>query len=158
MPIGEWIKGATEGLLGGAGKIIEKFKADPTKVAELEAEFKKLVIEHEEKMESLAQRELETQSKDRDSARQRESTLRNTIGVWVQNIAAAFVIVLFGSMLFMIFWKGVPEENKEIFYSMLGVLGTLTTTIFNYWFGSSQGSVNKQRELNKFYVENQKSK
>ncbi len=142
-----FIKQASEGLLGGIGNIISKFKGDPTKLAELEAELKKLALGHEEKMQELAQREVEANYKDKDSARSREVSLRNTIGVYTQNIAAMVVIGSLVSLSFIAFFTKIEIPNRDIAMMLIGALITIVVNIFGYWFGSSQGSANKEAQL-----------
>lgn len=141
-----FITGGTGGLLKGVEGIISKFKGDPTKLAEMEAELQKAVLDHETKLKALAQQELESYQRDRADARAREVGLRNTIGVWVQNISAAMAILAFIVLIFVsYFYKG--DGDKTILNIMLGSLGTIVTGIFGYWFGSSQGSANKERQI-----------
>jgi hypothetical protein len=83
------------------------------------------------------------------SARNREMTLRNTIGVWVQNLAAVVVILSFVTLLFCVLYLKLPIENKDIVNILLGSLGTIVVQIFQYWFGSSAGSARKQELLQK---------
>jgi hypothetical protein len=45
--------GTGKELLDGVGGIISKFKADPTKVVEIEAELEKLKISHEQKLAEI---------------------------------------------------------------------------------------------------------
>jgi hypothetical protein len=100
----------------------------------------------EEKLEKLLELyRLEVQ--DRHSARMREIALRNTIGVWVQNISA--VLVILGFILTLVAVIYFPKEipNKTLADIMLGALGTIVITIFNYWYGSSKHAEDELKNL-----------
>ncbi|MDW8302860.1 MAG: hypothetical protein RML38_10360 [Bacteroidia bacterium] len=91
----------------------------------------------EEKLEKLLELyRLEVQ--DRHSARQREMALRNTVGVWVQNTCAILVIMGFLATLIAVIYFPKEIPNKTLADIMLGSLGTIVITIFNYWYGSSK--------------------
>jgi len=48
------------------------------------------------------------------------------------------------AVVILLFFKEVPEKNKDVVNFILGVLiGTGLTGIFNYFFGSSKGSKDK---------------
>lgn len=84
---------------------------------------------------------------DRANARNREVQLRNTIGVYVQNIAAVAIICTFCVLLFLLVFRQQEILNKEMVYALLGALGTLVTGLFSFWFGSSEGSRKKDITL-----------
>jgi len=42
----------------------------------------------------------------------------------------------------------IKGEGKEIVMYLLGILSAVLTQIYSYYFGSSQGSADKQRQLN----------
>ena len=59
-----------------------------------------------------------------------------------------FVIVGAAIMLaFLLFFVGVPDENKELAYTAFGSLLTLCGTVVNFHRGSSQGSKDKGDEV-----------
>ncbi len=74
------------------------------------------------------------------NARQREIELKNSIGVYVQNGGASVVILAFIGLLYGVVFMKMEVQNKELVYTLLGMLGGTVGTIFNYWFGSSAGS------------------
>ena len=50
---------------------------------------------------------------------------------------------------YLLFYVGVPSENKDIMNMMFGTLIGLSVTIVNYHRGSSEGSSAKQSMLDK---------
>lgn len=102
------------------------------------------ITTQEEKMQKINEL-YALQVRDMESARNREVQLRNTVGVWVQNIAAILVIVAFILVLLAIVYKPKEIPNQTLADIMLGNLGAIVGMLFNYWFGSSKHSeqVNK---------------
>lgn len=51
----------------------------------------------------------------------------------------AFIVVL-GTVTFdfMLLYKGIPTQNKELLYTAVGGLNTLSAGIVAYYFGSSK--------------------
>ena len=50
---------------------------------------------------------------------------------------------------YLLFYIGIPSENKDIMNMMFGTLIGLSVTIVNYHRGSSEGSTSKQNLLDK---------
>jgi hypothetical protein len=125
-----------KGVLGIAKNIIEKSTISPE-------EKQQLVNQIHEFELTMVQEEM----KNTADARNREVQLRNTIGVWMQNVAAGIIISAFVGLLFGIVFMKVEVQNKELVYTLLGSLGTIVVTIFNYWFGGSAGSTKKTDQL-----------
>ena len=50
---------------------------------------------------------------------------------------------------YLLFYVGIPSENKDIMNMMFGTLIGLSVTIVNYHRGSSEGSSSKQSLLDK---------
>lgn len=61
------------------------------------------------------------------------------------------VIVIAGTFGFgyLLFYVGIPSDNKDIMNMMFGTLIGLSVTIVNYHRGSSEGSTSKQNLLDK---------
>lgn len=55
--------------------------------------------------------------------------------------------VSFIAMLFVIIYKVVPENNKELFYTSFGLLGGYVSQILGFHRGTSKGSEDKSKEL-----------
>jgi hypothetical protein len=67
----------------------------------------------------------------------REPGRHNRVAIWVQNGAAALVILSFVGLLFCVLYRERDLPNKDIFNILLGILGTVVVQIFQYWFGAS---------------------
>lgn len=107
-----------------------------------------------ENLQKLKEMELEfakLDAQDRDSARKREAEMAKA-DVWgmtknITTILALGVItlsfILFGILIFI----EVKTAAKDILIYILGVLSAAVTQILAYYFGSSQGSKDKTREI-----------
>ena len=100
------------------------------------------------KLRELDLKELEIHAKDRDSARQRETAIATSEHApYINKVITPFLalgitglsFILFGILIFV----EVKPEAKDILIYILGVLSAAVTQILSYYFGSSQGSKDK---------------
>jgi ABC-type siderophore export system fused ATPase/permease subunit len=146
---------------GGAGDLIDKvagavdrFVQTKEEKAAAQIELQKVINSHLEVMEQEATKQLEIQQKEMDSARNREiqiavadkAPLLNKI---VTPILALSVIALTFALFYILMFKQVGTEKDIIIY-VLGVLSAVCTQVISYYFGSSQGSAQKQSQIDKF--------
>jgi len=75
----------------------------------------------------------------------------STNAAWIaKNAAYLLDFAIVGATIFMtwiVFFKGVPTENKEIAYMAIGSLITMCGTVLNFHRGSSAGSKSKTEEM-----------
>ncbi len=107
---------------------------DLIKLKEIEAKFAAEMKQAGVELERVA-------GADRDSARQRQVKMRD----WTPSFLGLAIIVGFFGVLAWIFQYGMPSDGREVLLIMVGALGTMTTQITNYFFGSSAGSAEKQK-------------
>lgn len=144
------------------GKTTEAAAADPNNV-----ELQKLLNEiqlaemsmrseaaQQAHLERLKEMEISSQEtlallQDVQSARGREIDYVKATGKrdWLMGAIGIAVILAFLASLVMLFFIEVPEANKDVVYSMVGSLGTLTITIVAFYYGSSRGSKVKEQAL-----------
>lgn len=55
-----------------------------------------------------------------------------------RSIVAIFIIVCGFSILFAIIFGDYSNEQKDILYSIAGVIGTLLSLVVSYYFGASK--------------------
>ena len=145
---------------GGAGSVIEsvsnvvdKFVQTKEEKDAANLELQKVINSHLEVMEQEATKQMEVHQKEMDSARNREiqiavaekAPLLNKI---VTPVLALIVVLLTFILFYVLMFKQVGNEKDIIIY-VLGVLSAVCTQIVSYYFGSSQGSANKQNQLDK---------
>ena len=67
-----------------------------------------------------------------------------------RKVIAAISLIALIAFLVLIFTCEIPNNNKDLAYVVGGAfIGSCITSIFNYYFGSSQGSADKQQQLTK---------
>jgi hypothetical protein len=146
---------------GGAGDLVDKvagavdrFVQTKEEKAEAQIELQKVINSHLQVMEQEVTKQMEIQQKEMDSARNREiqiavadkAPLLNKI---VTPILALSVIALTFALFYILMFKQVGAEKDIIIY-VLGVLSAVCTQVVSYYFGSSQGSAQKQSQIDKF--------
>lgn len=76
---------------------------------------------------------------DRNSARQREMNVKDKMPA----VLAVFITIGFFGVLAYILVHGVPDQQTEVLWFMLGALSSAWTGVIAYYFGSSSGSKQK---------------
>ena len=85
-------------------------------------------------------------NEDRDSARNREVSLRD----WPPRVLAGLITVGYFGVLFWMLRFGLPNTgSSEALLVMLGALGTAWGGVVAYYFGSSAGSKEKTEAMNR---------
>ena len=109
---------------------------------EKKLEFNKLVLEYEqtERKDFLA---------DRANARQREVEYLKALGHvdWMQISVGVMVMVSFCFLQYVLVYRHIPEENKDVFLHLMGMIDTAAGLVIGYYFGSSKGSADKTKML-----------
>jgi hypothetical protein len=106
------------------------------------------------KLKEIDLKEFELHNANTDSARKMNAEIQSSASAsWLaKNTAYTLDIVIVSATIFLAwfaFMKGVPEQNKELVYMALGSLITMSGTVLNFHRGSSQGSKDKNSELEK---------
>ena len=105
-------------------------------------------------LEKLKEMELEfykIDAQDRSSARTREVEMAKTdVHFITKNITSLLAIgILTGSMIIalLVFFVDFPDSQENILIFVLGSLFSIATQVVSYYFGSSQGSKDKTKEI-----------
>jgi hypothetical protein len=116
-------------------------KLEPEMSAEKIAEIQSLALKHEEFL--ISEENNNTKNARESNVRIQESSEAS----WLSKNSAYiidFIIVLSTVIVsFCAFFIGIPVDNKEVVYTLLGSLFTLTGTILNFHRGTSSGSQRK---------------
>jgi drug/metabolite transporter (DMT)-like permease len=67
----------------------------------------------------------------------------------IMYILAALITACFFTVLYLLIYKPMPQENKDVLYLAIGALIGFMGTIVTYFFGSSKGSAEKTKLLEK---------
>jgi ABC-type siderophore export system fused ATPase/permease subunit len=145
---------------GGAGQVVEsvanvvdKFVQTKEEKDAANLELQKVLNSHLEVMEQEATKQLEVYQKEMDSARNREIQIATAekaplLNKIITPILALSVIALTFVLFYILMFKPVGAEKDIIIY-VLGVLSAVCTQVISYFFGSSQGSAQKQSQIDK---------
>lgn len=170
--IKDLISGGAKGIFEGVSKVVSNFKADPTKVAEFDAELKQLEVASELEMarianeaEKIKQEELRIEveaEKARllDVANARETNVKiqeSDKASWMaKNIPYLIAInatIVWSVVTIYLVCKAIKVVNDNAdMTSVLSLYTTITAVfmiILNYYFGSSASSDRKQKQLDK---------
>lgn len=137
-------KGVQEAITS-VGDIADKFITTKQEKEEFKLKAEEAIRNATLKAQENAQKELESYLGDIQSAREanvkiQESDKSSWLSKNFAYLMDGFMLIVFGVMMFMIFNKSVPEENKELFYTGFGLLGSYVGAIINFHRGSSKGS------------------
>jgi hypothetical protein len=90
-------------------------------------------------------------AQDRDSARNREIEIaKSDVHFITKNITSILAIgILTGSIIIamLVFFVDFPDNQENILIFVLGSLFSIATQVVSYYFGSSQGSKDKTKEI-----------
>ena len=109
---------------------------DLVKLKAAEAEFARAMKDADIDLEGIA-------ADDRADARARQVKTGDNTPAY---LGFAIILGFFGALSF-VFFVGLPDAGSEIVLIMIGVLGTMTTQVANYFFGSSVGSKTKEATI-----------
>ena len=97
-----------------------------------------LTSEDKERAAETLLRAYEAEVSDRDSARKREVEVTKTGKIdFLFNLTGLVGLTAFGVMVWAILVLDIPEQNKELFYHLIGIVEGVTLSIFGYYFGTS---------------------
>lgn len=151
--ITDLLTGGIQGIGDAAKTVISAFKADPTKVIEIEQAERELDKKIEETKLTLSTQLEQAYLKDIEDARNREIQIANSDKApWLNKtilpiLAGGVTIGFFGLLTYMLKYT-IPPENKDVLNIMLGSLGMAWSMIIGYYFGSSMSSATKDKTIN----------
>lgn len=139
-------------LLSVGEKLIDKFFPD-AQAAE-QAKLKLLEMQQNGELAVMANevKLIELNNANTNSAREMNAKVQESTNAsfLAKNTAYVLDIGIVTATIFLAwfaFIKGVPESNKELVYMALGSLITMCGTVLNFHRGSSQGSKDKNNEI-----------
>jgi hypothetical protein len=113
-----------KGILGVLKQVID---TDDTMTPEEKEDAHKALIEA-----------YEYEVRDRESARQREVEITKSGKIdWLFNITGLVGLGAFAFLVYIITTVEVPDNNKEIFIHLIGIVEGVALSIFGYYFGTS---------------------
>jgi len=143
-------------IIEAVGDAIDKNFTTDEERKELEAEMLKTSMRFEFEMAKLDIEEKKAYLEDTASAREHQSRIQESeTSSWLaKNIHSMMAIAIIGLTFIMYFWilsgdisKISDTGEKEIIIYILGALTTVSTQVAAFYFGSSQGSKDKQKSI-----------
>lgn len=134
------------GLFKEAKELIKDYwppDLSPEKRAELEMRLTEAEHEKEIKLAELTQAQLQTEADDKKNARA-EHKLSNMPAL-LSLLLTAFI----AGIVFLLFYVEMPEGSKEVLFMLLGIVVKEWGGSMQYYFGTTRGSEEKTRLLNK---------
>lgn len=117
-------------------------------------ELTKELNRHLESMENNAKEITLAEIKDLESARNREIQIATSDKAPLLNkiISPLLALLILGSCFlfwYQMLYAPIPKEKEAMLAGVTGSLTTLAMGVVGYYFGSSQGSANKQKQIDK---------
>lgn len=117
-------KEVVSGVLEGTGNLIAKFKADPTKVIELEADLKKLEMEAETKLAEMDSKVIESVNATMREEAKSEHWIQ---WCWRPSVGFCFILIVVNNYVALPYLKKYGLEPidipSEVFMAILAILG-----------------------------------
>ena len=132
------------------------------KLSELDVKMEELQNAREAKKLDSEAKLLELSYEDIANARENYGNVQNSdnatpLSKELPNILSLIITLTFVGLLAGLFYGLIPTDNKDVFYILVGALGTLVNQVFSFHFGSSIGSKNKDKILGARSRENRES-
>ena len=134
------------GLFKEAKELIKDYwppELSPEKRAELELKLTEAEHEKEIKLAELTQAQLQTEADDKKNARAEHKL--SLMPAMLSLLLTCFI----AGIVFLLFYVEMPEGSKEVLFMLLGIVVKEWGGAMQYWFGTTRGSEEKTRLLNK---------
>lgn len=140
-------------LVDSVGKVLDGVITTKEEKQQLDIELIKSEQQFQLEMKRLGNEEKSLVLGDLSSARTREVQLNESVNTTRLNknlmpyIAIGTIVIVFALFFVLIFTPDSVKDAKEIIMYILGILSAVLTQIYSYYFGSSAGSVTKDRTI-----------
>lgn len=146
------VGGSASTLVDSIGNAIDKNVTNKEERERLKLEMEIAANEHTENMIASQNKELELYLKDTQDARNREIQIATSDKAPLINkiISPLLAILILGSCFlfwYMMLYTHIEKEKEILIAEITGALTTLAVGVVSYYFGSSQGSAAKQKQL-----------
>ncbi|WP_028885739.1 hypothetical protein [Teredinibacter turnerae] len=143
-------------LVEAVGDALDKNFTSDEERKSIELELRKASMQYELEIASLSLNEKKAYLADTSSAREHQSRVQESEHAsWLaKNVHPLLAVSIIGLTFLMYFWiiqggaaRLEADGMKDIIIYILGALTTVSTQVAAYFFGSSQGSKDKQKSL-----------
>ena len=152
--ISNLFSGGVGQVVDSIGKVIDNVITTKEEKQQLDNEIRKAEMQYNLESRKIDLEEKQAVLKAVDSARTMASNVQTSANATnlSKNVAAYLALgtVFLTFVLFFVWaFAEVTQSQKEIVLYILGVLSAIDTQIFSFYFGSSQGSKDKQAVIDK---------
>lgn len=139
-------------LVDAVGEAIDRNFTTDEERKELDNEMAKAKIQYDVEMAHIDLKETQAVLADVASARDNQTKIQESEHAsWfaknIHPLLSLIVIFLTFIMYYVIAFTDVQDKSENIIIYILGALTTISTQVVAYYFGSSQGSKDKQRSI-----------
>jgi hypothetical protein len=152
--LSDLFSGGASQLVNTVGDTLDKITTTKEEKLQMELEMKKADMQYQTEMRKLSVEEKRMVLQDVDSARQMGAEVQTSANATKlsKNISAYLAIgttLLTFFLFYLLIFRNdlIKEESKDVVVYILGVLSAIVTQIFSYYFGSSQGSADKNKMI-----------
>ena len=134
------------GLFKEAKELIKEYwppDLSPEKRAELEMRLNELESNKEIRLAELAQDEFKTEADDKKNARAEHKQS------YMPALLSLLLTCFIAGIVWLLFYVTMPDGSKEVLFMLLGIVVKEWGGSMQYWFGTTRGSEEKTRLLNK---------
>lgn len=134
------------GLFKEAKELIKEYwppDLSPEKRAELELRLNEIETDKEIRLAELAQANFQTEADDKKNARSEHKL--SLMPALLSLLLTCFI----AGIVWMLFYVEMPEGSKEVLFMLLGIVVKEWGGAMQYWFGTTRGSEEKTRIMNK---------
>lgn len=155
--ITDLFSGGAGTVIKSVGDVIDQCTTTKEEKMQLELEMKKAEMQFQVDMQKISLEEKKAFYGEMDSARQHDSAIQTSPNATKLSkntapfLALGTTLLTFGLFLTVIFYDGLEGTKKDVVIYILGVLSAVMTQVFSFYFGSSQGSSDKNEMLKKIY-------
>ena len=137
-------------LLGGGGKLLEGARSIIDEVTTTKEEKADILRKWEQLLSDQQKEVMKAENEDRASARTRETeVVKAGSKNLTQNLLAYIAVGSFFAITGYIISRGIGNMNTEesfIIGNLTGMAGAIAKDIYGYYFGSSKGERDNQRQ------------
>ena len=157
--LSDLFSGGASTLVDSVGNAIDKLTTTKEEKLQLDLEMKKADWQFQTDMKKLSVEEKQLVYQDIDSARKMSSEVQTSANATKLSknvgpfLALGTVLLTFSLFLLVIFYnkifgkEALDPTTKDIIIYILGVLSAILGQIFSFYFGSSQGSADKNKTI-----------
>jgi len=152
--LSDLFSGSAGKLVDSVGNTLDNLMTSKEEVLQQEYELKKAEMQFQLEQQKLGVEQQKNILADIDSARKRSAEVETSAnaGFLSKNVTAFLAIgstLLTFTLFYIIIFRNhtIKAEVKDVVLYVLGVLSAILTQVFSFYFGSSQGSADKNKTI-----------